>query len=188
MPGLRVTGGQLCGRRFKAPKVGVRPTSERVRESLFARLGDLSGQSVLDLYSGSGALAIEAASRGAASVVSLERASGSLAVLRGNIASLGLEDVVRVIPGDVAKSLRQLARAPERFDLALVDPPYGADEPTRAFEALAEAAVLVPGAMVVLERGRRHPSPRVRGFEDLDQRRYGDTVVARFIVGSPDMD
>ena len=78
MAGLRVTGGRLGGRRFRAPHSGVRPTSDRVRESLFARLGDLSGQSVLDCYAGSGALSIEAASRGAERVVSLERAAGSL--------------------------------------------------------------------------------------------------------------
>jgi 16S rRNA (guanine966-N2)-methyltransferase len=88
--------------------------------------------------------------------------------------------------GDVPQVVARLGRARERFDLALLDPPYGSDEPARALEALVDSEILAPGAMVVLERSRRHPSPRVSGLSALDERRYGDTVVARFIAGQTD--
>jgi 16S rRNA (guanine966-N2)-methyltransferase len=178
--GLRVTGGYLTGRRFRVPAVDVRPTSDRVRESLFAQLGDLAGQHVLDLYAGSGALAIEAASRGADSVICVERAPRTLSCLRANLASLELESVVEIVSGDVPRAVQRLGRAEERFHLALIDPPYDSDEPQRAFEALVAAAILLPNAVVVLERDRRHPSPSVAGLLESGERRYGDTVVARF--------
>jgi 16S rRNA (guanine966-N2)-methyltransferase len=182
--GLRVTGGHLAGRRFGVPRADVRPTSDRVRESLFAQLGDLSGLRVLDLYSGSGALAIEAASRGAQGVVCIERAPRTISCLRENLVALELDTVVRVVAGDVPRVLERLAREAERFDLAMIDPPYGSDEPQRTFEALVATAILVPQAMVVLERDRRHPSPRVEGLSEIGERRYGDTVVARFTTAS----
>lgn len=182
--GLRVTGGRLAGRRFRVPPTDVRPTSDRVRESLFAQLGDLTGLHVLDLYSGSGALAIEATSRGAQSVVCVERAPRTLVCLRANLASLELDSIVRVVSGDVPRVLQRLARVEERFDLALIDPPYGTDEPQRALEALVSTAILAPGAVVVLERERRHPSPTVEGLVETGERRYGDTVVVRFTAES----
>ncbi|MGE4607156.1 MAG: 16S rRNA (guanine(966)-N(2))-methyltransferase RsmD [Myxococcota bacterium] len=184
MKGLRVTGGRLAGRRFRVPPVDVRPTSDRVRESLFAQLGDLAGQYVLDLYSGSGALAIEAASRGAHSVVCVERAPRTLSCLRVNLASLELESMVRVVSGDVPRVLRRLARAKERFDLVLIDPPYGTEEAQRALRALMGTTILAPQAVVVLERERRHPSPRVEGLVETGERRYGDTVIARYTTES----
>ncbi len=184
MKGLRVTGGRLVGRHFRVPPVDVRPTADRVRESLFAQLGDLAGQHVVDLYSGSGALAIEAASRGARSVVCVERASRTLSCLRANLASLELEAMVQVVSGDVPPALRRLARTEKRFDLALIDPPYGSDEPQRALEALVVTGILAPQAVVVLERDRRHPSPRIEGLVEIGERRYGDTVVTRFTTES----
>jgi 16S rRNA (guanine966-N2)-methyltransferase len=182
---LRVTGGHLAGRRFRAPAAGTRPTSDRVRESLFSRLGDLTGLAVVDLYAGSGALGIEALSRGAASLVCVDRAVPALNCVRANVAELGLVDRVRVRKGEVVGVVRQLGRAGERFDLALVDPPYESQEAYAALSALVEAEVLAPEAMVVLERGRRHPSPEVAGLIPLDERRYGDTVVARFVKSGP---
>ena len=180
---LRVVGGRLSGRRFRAPRGGVRPTSDRVREALFGRLGNLEGARVLDLYAGSGALGIEAISRGAVEATFVEREARTLVVLRANLAALGIDSIASVAPGDVPAVVRRLGRAKERFDLVLIDPPYASEEPTRAFEALVGAAVLAPGAMVVLERDRRHPSPQVEGLSAVDERRYGDTVVARFVAG-----
>jgi len=179
---LRVTGGSLSGRRFRVPQGAVRPTSDRVREALFGRLGDLGGLRVLDLYAGSGALGIEALSRGAARVTFVEQAAATLRVLRENLASLGIESLAAVVAGDVPMAVRRLGRAGERFDLVLVDPPYASEEPARAFEALVGSATLSAGAMVVLERDRRHPSPGVTGLSALDERRYGDTVLARFLA------
>jgi 16S rRNA (guanine966-N2)-methyltransferase len=181
---VRVTGGTYGGRRLRAAAPGTRPTSDRVRVALFARLGDLNGARVLDLYAGTGALGIEALSRGAREVVFIERASQSLAVLRGNIASLELGAAARILTGDAIKVIRRLGREAERFDLALLDPPYAAGEVGRALEALVAARILVPGAMVVVESGRRHPVPSVEGLAPIDERRYGDTVITRLAAGA----
>ncbi len=180
---LRVIGGVLSGRRFRVPPGEVRPTSDRVRESLFGRLGDLSGVRVLDLYAGSGALGIEAISRGAIAATFVEQDARALKVLRANLLELGIDSIASVVAGDVSVAVRRLGRAAERFDLVLIDPPYASEEPARAFAALIGSAILAPGAMVVLERDRRHPSPHAEGLPALDERRYGDTVVARFIAG-----
>jgi 16S rRNA (guanine966-N2)-methyltransferase len=154
-----------------------------VREALFGRLGNLEGARVLDLYAGSGALGIEAISRGAVEATFVEKEARTLVVLRANLAALEIDPIASVAPGDVAAVVRRLGRAKQRFDLVLIDPPYASEEPTRAFEALVGSVVLAPGAMVVLERDRRHPSPQVEGLSAVDERRYGDTVVARFVAG-----
>ena len=184
--GLRLTGGQLGGRRLRAPRSGVRPTSDRVRESLFARLGDLEGAAVLDLFAGTGALGFEALSRGAASLVCVERSRGTLAVLRANVVSLGVESSTQVLAGDAIAAVRRLGGAGEQFDLVLVDPPYASGAAGGVLEALVEAGVLAPGAVVVLERSRSHSLPVVAGLGQLDERRYGDTLITRFTLASPD--
>jgi len=176
---VRVTGGRLRSRRLLRPPGGVRPTSDRVREAIFDRLGDVSGAAVLDLYAGIGSLGIEAASRGAEPVVFAERSSRCLRVLRRNLASLGLDRGVRVEAGDVPRVVRALGRRAARFDLVLVDPPYASGEAVRALEALVAAGVLARRATVVLESGRRHPVPVPAGLAPIDERRYGDTVVTR---------
>jgi 16S rRNA (guanine966-N2)-methyltransferase len=183
--GVRVTGGRLSGRRLRAPHRGVRPSSDRLRESLFARLGDLTGCAVLDLYAGTGVLGVEAVSRGAASVVFVERAPRSLATLRGNLEALGLESSVRVVAGDAPRAVRRLGRSGERFDLILLDPPYASDEARRALEALVESGALAREGMVVLEHGRRHPVPTVPGLVVVDERRHGETAITRF-ANDPD--
>ena len=108
---MRVTGGELGGRRLRVPASGVRPSADRVRESLFAWLGDLEGVRALDLYAGSGALGIEALSRGAATAVFVDVAAPSLAALRRNLADLGLRERTRVVRGDVVRARRRSALA-----------------------------------------------------------------------------
>src|SRR3954447_26336637 len=116
---IRVTGGELRGRRLHVPKAGVRPTTGMVREAIFAMLGNLEGASVLDLFAGSGALAIEALSRGAAEATLVDtRPEGA----RRNIDQLGLDDRADVVRSD---ALRYLRHGDGRsFDLVLCDPPY----------------------------------------------------------------
>ena len=178
---LRITGGVLAGRRFKAPSGrGVRPSTDRVRESVFATLGPLHGARVLDLYAGSGALGIEALSRGAANVVFVERASAALETLRRNLAQLGLGDRSRVLGSDVRSAIRQLGRRGERYELILMDPPYASGEAERAMVAAVESGILSPGGTVVVESSRRHLPGEVAGLERMDERRYGDTVMLRF--------
>lgn len=182
-----MTGGFLGGRRLVAPAGrGVRPTTDRVREAIFARLGALDGARVLDLYAGTGALGIEAISRGAASVVFVERARASLEVLERNLATFGLAQRARVLRRDAAAALAALGQAAERFDLVLLDPPYEMGEEERALCALVSAGVLAPGAVVVVERSRRHALASIAGLVLEDERRYGDTVVSRLCAAEHD--
>jgi 16S rRNA (guanine(966)-N(2))-methyltransferase RsmD len=161
----------------------VRPSADRVREALFARLGDLEGAVVLDLFAGTGALGIEAVSRGATRVVFVERSPASAACLRRNLASLELGEEARLLREDVARALRRLGREGQRFDLVLLDPPYAEGEVLeRALAGLVAERLLAAGATVVVERGRRHPVAPVAGLAPVDERRYGDTVVATLRV------
>jgi 16S rRNA (guanine966-N2)-methyltransferase len=151
-----------------------------VRESLFARLTDLDGARVLDLYAGTGALGIEALSRGAASAAFVERARPALACLEDNLEGLGLAGRARVLRGDARRALERLAREGARFDLVLMDPPYGAEDALEALRELARGGLLAPGGTLVLETSRRHPPERVPGLALVDERRYGDTLVVRY--------
>ncbi len=179
---MRVTGGELRGRRIRVPRSSaVRPTADRVREALFARLGDLEGVRALDLFGGSGALGIEALSRGAAYVVFVERSSPVAAVLHANLVEIDLLERARLVRGDAVGVVRRLAAAGERFDLALLDPPYAEPEiAERALRALATSGILAPRATVVVEASRRHAPQPVEGLVVVDERRYGDTVIHRF--------
>lgn len=184
--GLRVTGGRLGGRRLRSPRAGVRPTADRVRESLFARLGDLEGARVLDLFAGSGALGIEALSRGAESLVSVERSRSARAVLQANLEALELTDCARLMAGDAITAVGRLARAGERFHLVLLDPPYAADAAGPVLEAIVKVELLAPHGVVVLERSRSHPLPDVTGLVPVDERRYGDTMITQFQLPAND--
>lgn len=168
------------------PGRSVRPTTDRVREATFARLGRLDGARVLDLYAGSGALGIEAFSRGAANIVFVERSRASLEALRKNLHTLGLGRGVRVVARGAAEAVADLGRAGERFDLVLLDPPYETAEQERALTAIVAAGILVPGAVVVVERSRHHALPRVEDLVLRDERRYGDTVVSLFCAAEDD--
>jgi 16S rRNA (guanine966-N2)-methyltransferase len=139
--------------------------------------------SALDLYAGTGALGIEALSRGAASVVFVERAARSLQVLRANLSELALD--ARVVAADVVRGIRRLSEQGARFGLVFLDPPYASDELARALAALVDARLLSPGAVVVVESGRRHPVPVVEGLAALDERRYGDTLITRLAAVEP---
>jgi 16S rRNA (guanine966-N2)-methyltransferase len=169
---------------LRVPRSGLRPTSDRVREAVFARLGELAGAAVLDLYAGSGALGIEALSRGAGSLLCVERSRKVAAVITANLEALDLRSVSRVVIDDAGAALRSLGRAGARFDLVFLDPPYAAGEALAALRGLVEAAVLAPGAVVVLERGKSHPVAEIVGLERLDERSYGDTVITRFVASA----
>lgn len=178
---MRIVGGELGSRRLVRAPAGVRPTSDRVRESVFGWLGEVAGLRVLDLYAGTGALAIESLSRGAKEAVFVDRAAGSLRVIHQNLAQLGLEDRSRVLRGDAARCARRLGRSGERFDLIFVDPPYDAGEAGRALSAIVEADLLVCTGTVVVETAKRHPLPPAPGLSVLDERCYGDTRVNRLV-------
>jgi 16S rRNA (guanine966-N2)-methyltransferase len=173
---VRITGGRLAGRRLEVPRGEVRPTADRVRESLFARLGSLAGKRVLDLFAGSGALGFEALSRGAAHVVFADRSSAARVTLCNNAARLGVEAAVEVRRGEALRVLHRLA-GHRTFDLAFLDPPYASGVLEAALRALVAGGLLAADALVVAETDRRHLPGPVPGLAAVDERRYGDTVI-----------
>jgi 16S rRNA (guanine966-N2)-methyltransferase len=172
---VRVIAGALGGRTLVAPRGhDVRPTSDRVREALFSILGEAVVEArVLDLFAGSGALGIEALSRGAASAVFVDSSAASIAAVRRNLAALSLEAEVRREPAAVY--LQRARGARRQYDLVFVDPPY------RQASALGRelsgevASVLAPGGRVVAESDRRGPLELDNPL--LTERRYGDTLI-----------
>ena len=170
---MRVVAGEFGGRRLQAPRGrATRPTSDRVREALFAILGEVSGARVLDLFAGSGALGIEALSRGAASAVFVERDHAAAAAIRRNLDVVGALDV-EVRRQDV---LRFLGACEDSFDLVFVDPPY--DSASRLSEPLSAAlpAVLTENSLIVTESSKR--TPLDISLPLLRERTYGDTRIA----------
>jgi 16S rRNA (guanine966-N2)-methyltransferase len=169
---VRVVAGEFKGRPLRAPRgMRTRPTADRVREALFSTLGDVSGTRVLDLYAGTGALGIEALSRGAASAVFVERDPHAAATIAANLRSLGLAERVRRVD-----ALRFIARAEGTFDLVFCDPPY--DSVPRVAGPLSERlpALLAEGARIVTESDKRMPLELP--FPLLAERTYGDTRIA----------
>jgi 16S rRNA (guanine966-N2)-methyltransferase len=173
---VRVISGRLGGRTLRAPKGRTtRPTSDRVRESLFQILGDLHDFRVADLYAGSGALGIEALSRGACQVVFVEKDRRALDALRENLATLALEGSSLVLSVAVERAESALrGRAP--FDLVLADPPWA--ELAGAVAALSHLApLLAPDGRLVLEHAARDTPPTL-GLPRVDERSWGDTAVS----------
>lgn len=178
----RIIAGTHGGRTIAVPSKGTRPTTDRVREALFARLDHhdlLADRPVLDLYAGSGALGLEAASRGASRVVLVEAARSAAQVCRDNVASLGLRETVEVVHKKVESYLSRAAENDQRFELAFVDPPYdlGEEELTAVLTALV--GHLAPDdAEVVVERSIRSPEPTLPpGLSLWETRRYGETAL-----------
>ena len=171
---MRVVAGELRGRKLVAPAGGAtRPTADRVREALFSILGDVSGLRVLDLYAGSGALGIEALSRGAAAAVFVDSSQAAVTAIRRNLSELGLE-----APVQRRDALAYLAAAAggDPYDLVFADPPY--DSALRLASSLAERLppLLTADAVIVTESNKR--APLELPFPLLRERSYGDTRIA----------
>jgi 16S rRNA (guanine966-N2)-methyltransferase len=170
---VRIIAGQYRGRRIGTPPgTDTRPTSDRVRESLFSILGPLHGARVLDLFAGSGALGLESLSRGAAAATFVERAPAALKAIRANLTALQAEASVH--DRDVLAFVRDASRAGGPYDLVFLDPPY------RDAAGLGPALDLVPlladGGRAVTESDRRGPMT-LPGLEVTDERLYGDTLI-----------
>jgi 16S rRNA (guanine966-N2)-methyltransferase len=187
---VRIVGGSHSGRVLRAPSgAATRPTSEKVREALFNilghMLGALDGDHVLDLFCGSGALGIEALSRGAGHATFVDAAKPALIATRGNLRELGLEARAQIVAGDaVAISGRQVPAVPWR--LVFVDPPYRSDLATRAVLALPSER-LAADAVIVIEHDRRNAPPDALGsLLRTDLRRYGDTLISFFVRSRED--
>jgi 16S rRNA (guanine966-N2)-methyltransferase len=179
---MRIIAGALRGRVLAPVKGRTRPTAARVREAIFNILGVVPEAQVLDLFAGTGALGIEALSRGAGQAVFVEDHPGALKALRRNLETLGLQDCSRVLPLPVAAALRQLAARGERFGLVFLDPPYGGGAAAATLEALAGSSLLLPEVWVVAEHSRRETLPESIGIlKQHTSRRYGDTRVAIYV-------
>lgn len=177
---VRIIGGTLRGRRLVVPDEGTRPTSDRVREAVFNILAariDVDGGHVLDLYAGSGALGLEALSRGAATATFVDSARRATIAITENVAALGVAPHVTVLTRPVMGFVQ--GTPPRRYDLVFLDPPYAIDgqEPESVLAALDDGW-LAEDAVVVVERGIRSGTPTwPSGWEVAVSKTYGDTVV-----------
>lgn len=180
---MRIIAGRFRGRRLAGVRGRMRPTADRVREAIFNILGPgLEEVRVLDLFAGTGALGIEALSRGAQHAVFVEHDSTSLQVLRKNLASCDLGAVTQVLPLPVPRALKQLAVQVQRFELIFLDPPYGKGLAAQSLELLAPSPVLRAGGRVVVEHGIHDLVPEIIGsLIQAEQRRYGDTLVSFYL-------
>ena len=185
---MRVIAGRLGGRSLSAPRgLATRPTSDRVREALFSILGDVTGAVVLDLYAGTGALGIEALSRGASRAVFVESARPAASVLRQNLAALGLMESGVVIAQPVDRALERVLSAGP-FDLVLADPPYASVREAAASLARLAAAghrFLKPEGRVVLEHPGRDAPPEVGSLLSTGTRSYGEASLSVYELPVP---
>ncbi|MGH2856999.1 MAG: 16S rRNA (guanine(966)-N(2))-methyltransferase RsmD [Solirubrobacteraceae bacterium] len=171
---MRVIAGAYGGRELVAPRGrATRPTSDRVREALFSILGDVGGARVLDLFAGSGALAIEALSRGAAEATLVEPSAAAIEAIERNLGALGI--TARVDRRPALRFLGAARRGAREYDLVFLDPPYRHATALGPELTSALAPVLAPGARVVSESDRR--SPLRLGLAPLHERSYGDTLI-----------
>ncbi len=176
---MRVVGGRLRGRTLAGPRSqAIRPTADRLRESLFNILvhayGDpVTGARVLDLFAGTGALGIEALSRGAAFALFVDDGAEARALLRENVATLGLGGVSRIFRRDATKL--GPAHPVEPFSLAFLDPPYGQDLAAKALAAARAGGWLTPDALIVVEEAAKAHLAAPEGFTELERRSYDDT-------------
>jgi 16S rRNA (guanine966-N2)-methyltransferase len=176
---MRVVGGSLRGRSLAGPKSqAIRPTADRLRESLFNILmhayGDpISGARVLDLFAGTGALGIEALSRGAAFALFVDEGAEARALLRENVATLGLGGTTRIFRRDATKL--GPAHPIEPFTLAFLDPPYGQGLAERALASARDGGWLTPDALIVVEEATKSAFAAPEGFSELERRVYDDT-------------
>jgi len=174
---MRVIAGRLGGRRLTSPRGRVtRPTSDRVKEALFALLGDVEAAVVLDLFAGSGGLGIEALSRGASRVVFVERSAVAVRALRANLADLEIAPAdAEVRHADARGALRTARERKETYDLVFIDPPYSQAHDWGVELSAVLPSLLSPASRVVVESDRRMPLEL--GVEVERERRYGDTAI-----------
>jgi 16S rRNA (guanine966-N2)-methyltransferase len=176
---MRVVGGRLKGRNLASPASReIRPTADRLRESVFNILihaydDPIEGARVLDLFAGTGALGIEAVSRGAAFALFVDNGAEARALLRNNVEALGLGGVTKIFRRDAADL--GPAHPVEPFSLAFLDPPYGKGLADKALTSLRDGGWLTPGALLVVEEAKAAAFTAPEGFAELERRAYDDT-------------
>jgi len=185
---MKITGGQIRGRVLAAPKnLEIRPTSNKVREAIFNIIGqDLSGSRVLDMFSGTGLLGIEALSRGAVLADFVDNTKQSLALIKKNLALCGFEHSGKICKWDLSKGLpgnRPFLDA--TYDLVFLDPPYRSHLAPGLIEALSVSERLGPGALIVLETGKTAETRHVLSLQLVETRIYGDTKLSIYKKKDP---
>ena len=164
----------------------IRPTADRLREAIFNILGEtVKGARVLDLFAGTGALAIEALSRGARSAVLIDRSRAAIKLMRRNLSACRLDEKARVICWDIRRNLKCLSSRPREYDLVFMDPPYGRDIVMPALDALLASGALAEKARLVVEHAADDTVSRRSRLRLDDQRRYGRTRVT-FLAADAD--
>ncbi len=177
---MRIIAGERRGRPLRGPRRGgVRPTGAYLREAVFnvlaARIG---GARVLDLFAGTGAMGLEALSRGAAAATFVDR---DVATVAANVVRLGFRDRATIIRGDAARALARLGAAGRRFDVIYADPPYAGDVARRTVEAVAAARILAPGGVLLVEHHHKVPVPEAAGTVGRRRAlRHGETMVTLY--------
>ncbi len=179
---MRVISGTLRGKRlFSTKGLKLRPTSDRVRESIFDILqNEITGARILDLFAGTGALGIEALSRGGERAVFVEKSPASLAALNKNIAHCGLEPRTEVLAKEVPSAIKALEARKEIFDLIFLDPPYAKGLAFQTMEILGRSSLPAPEGLIVVEHAPDEPLEDLQHLERLDRRKYGGTLVSFF--------
>lgn len=179
---MRIVAGSAKGRPIEGPRKSkaIRPTADRVRETIFNILGQwMEGLNVLDLFAGTGALGLEAVSRGAASLVMVDQDREAQSLCKDNAEGLGFTPQTRVLATTAVKGLELLAREGRKFELIFADPPYAARVVPDLLDVLEKSSVLAAGGTFVIEHDKREEAPERHGtFERIDQRRFGDTQVS----------
>jgi 16S rRNA (guanine966-N2)-methyltransferase len=178
---MRVIAGKYRGRRLRAPSGRrIRPTSDRLRESIFNIIGsDIQDKNILDIFAGTGAMGIEALSRGAGHAVFIDKHPAALECIRANIEPLEIPDQWNIIRWDVAPNLHCLAKQTMRFGYAFIDPPYDRGFASQALENVVTSDAMESGGLIVLEHHRQEKiACRENRIALLDQRRYGKTLVS----------
>ena len=185
---MRIIAGEMRGRTLYAPAgMDTRPTQDKVRESIFNILRfDVQDARVLDLFAGSGALALEAVSWGAQSAVAVDFSRAAIECIRRNVQAARAQDRVRILPMDYRRAIDQLAARGERFDLVFLDPPYRMVNTGEMAAQLFEKGLLDPECLVVIEHARDVAPALPPPFEAADERTYGQTKVlfARIASGA----
>ena len=178
---MRIITGTLKGRRLVAPKgLSLRPTSDRVKESMFNILGnELKGKTILDLFAGTGNLGIEALSRGAERVTFVEKDGEAIKLIKKNLIACKMEGRADLLRKDVNQAIGYLKEKEERFDLIFMDPPYEKRLIQRTIDRLASERIHADGSILVIEHNKREPLPGLPESWDLtQQRRIGETVLS----------
>lgn len=181
---MRIIAGSAKGRPLLGPKTdSIRPTSDRVRETLFNVLGQWLQGRVLDLYAGTGALALEALSRGAGSAVLVDVGREAQGLIEANVQKLGFGAQAELLKLSADRAVELLEKRGERFDLIFADPPYAQEAASWLVGRLAESPLLADGGTLIIESDKREPQPDDARLPEVDERRFGDTRVRLYRRG-----